>query len=155
MSISIYAVPQITLMRDKNGFCSKNEAHVAMREIFDKISNDLGNIGNVEVLAVTSRDGLLIYSNIQQEQNIETFAAMSAILLGAGEIATLELGKGIPNRITVESKHGVIITTGAGSKALLIVTMNSNADLGLVLDEVEKVSKEIKQILDRECNYIC
>jgi predicted regulator of Ras-like GTPase activity (Roadblock/LC7/MglB family) len=117
-------------------------------QVFEKIFNDLQNVGGIEALAIASRDGLLICSNMPQKQNAETFAAMAATMLGAAETATAELGKGIPGRIIVESKHGKIIATGAGPKALLLVMTETNASLGLILVEIVKASERIKQVLD-------
>lgn len=116
-------------------------------EILDKILNDLKTVGGVEASAIASRDGLLIHSALSRKQHAETFAAMSATMLGAAETATSELGKGIPDRIIVESKHGKVIATGAGSKALLIVMTKPEAGLGLILIEVAKASEKIKEVL--------
>ncbi len=115
--------------------------------MLDKILNDLKNIVGVEASAIASRDGLLICSNLSQQHSAQTFAAMSATMLGAGETATSELGKGIPDRIIVESKHGILIATGAGSKALLAVMTRPNACLDLILIEVVKASEKVKQTL--------
>jgi len=68
-------------------------------------------------------------------------------MMGAAETATTELGKGIPDRIIVESQNGKIIGTGAGPKALLLVMTKKNAGLGLVLIEMSKAAEHIKQIL--------
>jgi predicted regulator of Ras-like GTPase activity (Roadblock/LC7/MglB family) len=68
-------------------------------------------------------------------------------MLGAAETATTELGKGIPERVIVESEHGKLIATGAGPKALLIVLTTPDAGLGLILLELEKASKIIKGFL--------
>jgi hypothetical protein len=116
-------------------------------EMLEKILCDINNIGGVEASAIASRDGLLIYSTIPKKQHAETFAAMSATMIGAAETATTELGKGIPDRIIVESKHGRIIGTGAGSKALLLVMTRPDAGLGLVLIEMTKASEQIKQVM--------
>ncbi|HLB71629.1 MAG: roadblock/LC7 domain-containing protein [Candidatus Methanoperedens sp.] len=116
-------------------------------EMLEKILNDLKNIGGIEASAVASRDGLLIYSTVSGKLHAETFAAMSATMLGAAETATAELGKGIPERIIVESKDGKIITMGAGSKALLVVMTEPDAGLGLILIELAKASEKIKQVL--------
>lgn len=117
-------------------------------QILEEIFNDLQNIGGIEASAIASRDGLLICSNMPQKQNAETFAAMAATMLGAAEIATAELGKGIPDRIIVESKHGRIIATGAGLRALLLVMTEQSATLGLILTKVAKASERVKQVLD-------
>jgi len=116
-------------------------------EMLEKILHDINNAGGVEASAIASRDGLLICSTIPKKQHAETFVAMSATMIGAAETATTELGKGIPDRIIVESKHGRIIGTGAGSKALLLVMTRPDAGLGLVLIEMAKASERIKQVL--------
>ncbi|MDD5474786.1 MAG: roadblock/LC7 domain-containing protein [Candidatus Methanoperedens sp.] len=77
----------------------------------------------------------------------ETFVAMSATMMGAAETATLELEKGLPDRIIVESKTGKIIGTGAGPKALLLIMTKSDAGLGLILIKMTEASEQIKQIL--------
>ena len=120
---------------------------MATTEVLEKILNDLAHIGGIEASAVASRDGLLIYSTVSRELHAETFAAMSATMLGAAETATTELGKGIPERIIVESKNGRIIATGAGSKALLLVMTEPDAGLGLILIEITKASEKIKEAL--------
>lgn len=116
-------------------------------EMLEKILKDINNIGGVEASAVASRDGLLICTTIPKRQHAETFVAMSATMIGAAETATTELGKGIPDRVIVESKTGRIIGTGAGSKALLLVMTKPDAGLGLVLVEMAKASELIRQIL--------
>lgn len=116
-------------------------------EMLEKVLKDINIVGGVETSAVASRDGLLICSTIPRKQNAETFVAMSATMIGAAETATTELGKGIPERIIVETKTGKIIGTGAGPKALLIVMTKPDVNLGLILIEMTKTSKQIKDIL--------
>jgi len=72
---------------------------------------------------------------------------MSATMLGAAETATTELGKGIPDRVIVESDNGKLIAMGAGPKALLVVLTEPNAGLGLILVELEKAAEKIKKII--------
>ncbi len=116
-------------------------------EELEEILRNLKKTGGVEASAIASRDGLLIASTISGKQHAETFAAMSATMLGAAETASAELGKGIPDRVIIESKYGKIIATGAGPKALLIVMTEPKAGLGLILIETEKASEKIKHIL--------
>lgn len=115
--------------------------------LLEKVLTDLKKVGGVEAAAVASRDGLLLNSIMPMEQYAETFAAMSATMLGAAETAITELDKGLPERVIVESEHGKLITIGAGPKGLLVVLTTQNAGLGLILLEVEKASKLIKDIL--------
>lgn len=116
-------------------------------DMVDKILADLKKVGGVEACAAATRDGLLIRALMQQEQFAESFAAMSATMLGAAETATTELGKGIPNRVIVEADRGRLIAVGAGPKALLMVLVNSDTGLGLILLELEKSANKLKECL--------
>ncbi len=118
-------------------------------DMLDNILSDTKKVGGVEASIVASRDGLLMASNIPSSicARAETFAAMSATMLGAAETATTELGKGVPGRIIVESEHGKLIATGAGSKALFVVLTEPNAGLGLILVELEIAAEKIKKML--------
>jgi len=113
----------------------------------DKILADLNRIGGVEACIVVSRDGLYIRGILQKEQFAESISAMSATMLGAAETATTELGKGIPNRVIVETEQGRLIAVGAGPKALLIVIVTSDIGLGLILLGLEKAAEELKELL--------
>ena len=117
-------------------------------ELVDKLLSDLKKSGGVEACAAVSRDGLLIKSSMQKEQFAESFAAMSATMLGAAETASTELGKGVPNRVIVESSQGRLIAVGAGPKALLVVIVSPEAGLGLILLELDKSAKKLKELLE-------
>ncbi len=116
-------------------------------DIVDKILTDLRTVDGVEACTAASRDGLLVRAIMQNEQYAESLAAMSAIMLGAAEIAAVELGSGIPNRIIVESERGRLIAVGAGPKALLTILANSDLGLGLILLELGKSAKKLKELL--------
>lgn len=116
-------------------------------EMVENILTDLKKVGGVEACAAATRDGLLIRAIMHQEQFAESFAAMSATMLGAAETAAAELGKGVPNRVIVESDRGRLIAVGAGPKALLMVLVDSNTGLGLILLELEKSAKKLKELL--------
>ncbi len=117
-------------------------------ELIDKVLSDLKRSGGVEACAAVSRDGLLIRSIMQKEQFAESFAAMSATMLGAAETASTELRKGVPNRVIVESEQGRLIAVGAGSKALLVVIVSPETGLGLILLELDKAAKKLKELLE-------
>ncbi|MDI6640146.1 MAG: roadblock/LC7 domain-containing protein [Methanocellales archaeon] len=117
------------------------------REKLEKILADFKHASDIEASAIVSRDGLIIASDVPGSIHPESFAAMSATMLGAAETATAELRGGIPDRVIVEFKEGKIITTGAGPKALLIVMTSPEAGLGLILVEMEKAAEKVKELL--------
>ena len=116
-------------------------------DMVDKLLTDLKNIGGVIACAAASRDGLLIRAVMQKEQFVESLVAMSATMLGAAETATTHVEMGVPSRIIVESDYGKLVIVGAGPKALLILLANQNSGLGLILLELDKSAKKLKEIL--------
>lgn len=132
----------------KSGFAEAGDTLMSNTiGMVDKVLADLKNVDGVEACAVVSRDGLLIHSISEKEQFAKTIAAMSATMLGAAETAARELGKGIPNRVIVESEQGRLIAVGAGTKALLVVIVNLDIALGLILLELEKAAEKLKKLL--------
>ena len=117
------------------------------REILEEILISLKNIKGVEESAVVTRDGLLVSSTVSQTSHADTFVAMAATMFGAGEIASIELGKGATSRIIVESRTTKLIATGAGPKVLLVVMTRPDAGLGMILLEMKKASDKIKEVL--------
>ncbi len=118
-----------------------------LKEDLEMVLAQVKKAGGVEASAVVSRDGLLMASNLSSGVHGETFAAMSATMLGAAETAISELKKGVPDRVIVESKEGKVIASGAGPKALLVVMADADAGLGLILVEINKASEKIKALL--------
>jgi uncharacterized protein len=112
----------------------------------DKVLTDLKNVDGIEACAVVSREGLLIRSISQKEQFAESIAALSSTMLGAAEIVTIELGKGTPDRIIVETEQGRLIAVSAAPKALLVVIVNSDIGLGLILFELKEAAKKLKEL---------
>lgn len=107
----------------------------------------LKKTGDVEGSSVVSRDGLVIASDLSNNVDGETFAAMSAAMEGAAETAVSEIQKGKLNEILVDSDKGKLVTLGAGRLAILVALAKSEANLGLVLLEMRKSAKRISNIL--------
>ena len=114
------------------------------KEAIDKILHDLNNTPGIEISALLSRDGLLISSTLAL--NSDTFAAMSATMFGAAEIAAKEFGKDRPHRVVVETKYGKLIVSGAGKDALLVVLARHGSTLGHILLEVSRASEKMKEV---------
>jgi len=109
------------------------------------ILKHLRKTGDIEGAAIITRDGLLIASELSVNIDGDTFAAMSATMMGAAETAIQELKKSSPDRVIVESKNAKLITTGAGEQTILACIVNPDAKLGLVLIEMKKASSDIEK----------
>lgn len=109
------------------------------------ILKKLSSVGDVAGSAIVTRDGLLMASDLPSDIDAETFAAMSATMIGAAETAVGELKKGTVERVTAEGKEIKLLTKGAASSAVLVSMVKANANLGLVLVEMGKASDKIEK----------
>ncbi|MCK4589860.1 MAG: roadblock/LC7 domain-containing protein [Nanoarchaeota archaeon] len=112
-----------------------------------EILQTLKKIGEVLGSSIISRDGLTIASDLSQDIDEETFAAMSAAMQGAAETAVSELKQGNLRQIIVDAQKGKIITLSAGERAILVILAKSKINLGLVLLEMSKASGKISGVL--------
>lgn len=87
----------------------------------DKILDEVRSIPSVYEATVVSRSGMHIAGDSPRGVHLETYVAMSAILLGAAETATAEM-KDKLQYVSVELSRGKMVLTSAGTRALLVVT---------------------------------
>jgi predicted regulator of Ras-like GTPase activity (Roadblock/LC7/MglB family) len=115
-------------------------------EKLGEILRELKKVGGIEASAVVSRDGILMASDIPDDVHGETFAIMSATMLGAAITANSELRKKLPERIIVESGDGRTVVAGAGEKSLLVVSTSGNADMAAVLKGITGACSRVEDI---------
>jgi predicted regulator of Ras-like GTPase activity (Roadblock/LC7/MglB family) len=117
---------------------------MSTKSLIDEVLRELKSVGGIESSAVVTRDGLLVASDTSPDVDAETFAAMSASMVGSGETAVTEVKGGTVSRIIVETDNFKLLTLGAGPKVFLAVLATRQASLGLVLlkmgDAVRKIS---------------
>ena len=97
---------------------------MALEQVLDEIRS----IPSVFEATVVSRSGMHIAGDAPKGVHLETFVAMSAILLGAAETATAELKDKLLN-VVVDLSRGRMILMSAGSKALLVVTASKDMSI--------------------------
>ena len=112
-----------------------------------KILQSLRKMGDVVGSAVISTEGLLIASDLGENLEGETFAAMSAAMQGAAETAVSELKQGNLKQIIVDADEGKIITISSGKKAILVILAKPDINLGLALLELGRASGKISSVL--------
>lgn len=104
----------------------------------DKILDEVRSIPSVYEATVVSRSGMHIAGDSPKGVHLETYVAMSAILLGAAETATAEM-KDKLQYVSVELTRGKMMLTSAGNRALLVVTAShemTTTDLATRLKEI-------------------
>lgn len=117
-------------------------------ERIDEELKKLINVVGVDGATVVARNGLMISSFLPRDVDERRFSAMAATMMGAVETAAATLKKGIVKRVTAEIEKSTIVTMGAGPKVLLVVTAKHNANLGMLMIEMEDSAERIKNIME-------
>jgi len=117
------------------------------QERLEEVLQDLDRMSNIEGSAIVSRDGLVIVSHLPTRVVRESFSAMSATMLGAGETAMMELARDPPERVMVETKTTRMVVIGASPETLLVVLGRYNVNLGLLFIQMQKAVEKIKEIM--------
>ncbi len=108
---------------------------ITQKDVLDSIRG----IEGVEKVALISRTGMFIDGDSFDEE--DTFSAMSAIILGAAETATM--GIGALKKIVVHlDDDKMFIITSVGKKGVLVVLAEKD-----VYDEIEKIKGEFESII--------
>jgi predicted regulator of Ras-like GTPase activity (Roadblock/LC7/MglB family) len=110
------------------------------------ILGELSNNPSISSSLVVSRSGMHLAGQAPPGVHLETFVAMSAILLGSAETAISEL-KGELENVLVELDRSRIIIESAGSKAILVVVTKSKEDLTVLNSQVKKAADDLSTSL--------
>ncbi len=116
------------------------------KEKLNKILQSLKKIGDIIGSSIISTEGLPIASDLGEDIDEDTFAAMSAAMQGAAETAVQELKQGELKQIIIDAEQGKMIAITVG-KSILIILAKSDLNLGLALLELGKASGKISDVL--------
>ncbi len=101
----------------------------------------------IEASALVSLDGFIMASALPQGMQEDRVGAMSAAILGLGERAAAELGRGALSQVFIEGAEGYVILMAAGDRAVLTVLAQHGAKLGLVLYDMRAAADQIADVL--------
>jgi predicted regulator of Ras-like GTPase activity (Roadblock/LC7/MglB family) len=118
------------------------------KERLDLVLAEMMNVGNIDGSVITSREGLLMASRVPPEVDDRIVSALFSSVTAAAETALIEMGRGVVDRVVLSAKDGQAIIVPAGPKAVLCALVRRGApNLGLILMEMETVSKKISEII--------
>lgn len=110
------------------------------------ILGELNNNSEIVSSVLVSRSGMHIAGQPPSGVHLETFVAMSAILLGSAETAISEL-KGDLENVLIELDRSRIVIEGAGNKALLVVVTSTKENFTPLLGQIKKAATDISKAL--------
>ena len=102
---------------------------------------------DVEAAALVSLDGFTMASALPEGMQEDRVGAMSAAILGLGERASAELGRGQLSQVFIEGDDGYVMLIAAGNRAVLTCLAGKDAKLGLVLYDMRSAAGGIADIL--------
>ncbi len=111
------------------------------------LSDLLDSSPDVEAAMLVSLDGLPMASALPETMEEDRVAAMSAAILGLGERASAELGRGELKQVFVEGKEGYVFLMSAGGKAVLTALARRGVKIGLVFYDMKHAAQNIANIL--------
>ncbi len=102
---------------------------------------------DIQAAALVSLDGFTMASALPASMQPDRVGAMSAAILGLGERAAAELGRGHLSQVFIEGDSGYVLLMAAGDRAVLTVMADTNAKLGLVIYDMRSTAGNIAEIL--------
>ena len=102
---------------------------------------------DIQAAALVSLDGFTMASALPEGMQEDRVGAMSAAILGLGERAATELGRGRLSQVFIEGDNGYVVLIAAGDRAVLTCLADMEAKLGLVLYDMRSAAESIGSIL--------
>ena len=94
-----------------------------IRNVLDEIKGQ----DHVSSVSLISRGGLYIMGDSLKGVHPETFAAMTAIMIGAAETASAEMKEGL-GHVLIKLSERDLILMGAGTRYMLAITTDGHGE---------------------------
>lgn len=117
------------------------------QRLADALNRLMDESPDVQAAALVSIDGFTMASALPEGMQEDRVGAMSAAILGLGERAAAELGRGQLTQVFIEGAGGYVMLIAAGSRAVLTCLADMDAKLGLVLYDMRAAAAEMAEIL--------
>ena len=115
-----------------------------LAEVLDSL---IGNAPDVQAVSLVSLDGFTMASALPPDMQEDRVGAMSAAILGLGERAAAELGRGALSQVYIEGEDGYVVLMSAGGRAVLTALADADAKLGLIMYDLRSTAARIAEIL--------
>jgi uncharacterized protein len=117
------------------------------KEKLDAVLSSIMQVGQIKACAIVSKEGLLIDSRTPPDVDARIFSALCSTIMGAAEAASTQMKTGSVSEISLKTEKGTIVLIPAGSKAILTALTEVEAQIGLILFEMESQAEQVEKIL--------
>lgn len=117
------------------------------KEQLDDTLTAIMQVGQIKACGIVSKEGLLINSRTPPDVDARIFSALCSTIMGAAEAASRQMATGGVSQVSVKTEKGTIVLMPAGSKAILTALTEPEAQLGLILVEMESIAQEVSQVM--------
>lgn len=118
------------------------------KEQLDDVLSILMQVGQIKACGIVSKEGLLINSRTPPDVDARIFSALCSTIMGAADAASNQMNTGTVNQISVKTEKGTIVLVPAGEKAILNALTEPEAQLGLILYEMESIALKVNEIMN-------
>lgn len=123
---------------------------MTMQGEISRVIGELKRISGIKAIAVVTREGILIASDMPPDVHAEMFAAMAAVMLSAAETASVELNRAAPDRLIIETEESKLIIVSAGERTMLVTLSNAGTGIGQIIMEMGRSSSRLKEIFGED-----
>ena len=117
------------------------------KEKLDTVLSSIMQVGQIKACAIVSKEGLLINSRTPPDVDARIFSALCSTIMGAAVAASTQMKTGGVSEISLKTEKGTIVLIPAGSKAILTALTEIEAQIGLILFEMESQAEQVEKIL--------
>ncbi len=109
--------------------------------------HDLMQLEDVAGVAIVRNDGLIIAHQLPDGTDPKKIAAMSAAIVGTGQLAAEALEQGQFLRSVIVADMGKVLATEAGNEAILMALVLRESNVGFILMALEKAGERLRSAL--------
>jgi len=112
------------------------------------LSNFQERVDGVRGIAVADRSGLPVSSAFSTNANVLTVTAMATMAIQSSQRVYQNLGLAGPNDVVMVGPDSTVFVSAVNEGQLsVIIVLESYANLGLVRIEIERLARELSEVL--------
>ncbi len=97
--------------------------------------------------SLVSRDGICVMTAAHRDLNEETFAAMSATLMGAAEIALSDMSAGRTLHVLTEAENVRLVVMSISEEFILVTLADKQSPFAALVESAGKTATGVSKLL--------